>query len=117
MRKVLAPRRSHHAERIASITFTLPSGAVVSVQSSHAAPAARGGVREATGASEKAAIAWSDGIRMVAELAEQAVVQLKKATASAKEVSVEFGVNISGKSGIILVEGSVAANLKVVLKW
>jgi hypothetical protein len=48
---------------------------------------------------------------------EQAVDQLRKATASAKEVSVEFGVNISGKTGIVLVEGTVAANLKVVLKW
>ena len=45
------------------------------------------------------------------------VEQLRKATASAKEVSVEFGVNISGKTGIVLVEGTVAANLKVVLKW
>lgn len=43
--------------------------------------------------------------------------QLRKATASAKEVSVEFGVNISGKTGTVLVEGTVAANLKVVLKW
>jgi hypothetical protein len=72
---------------------------------------------EATGAAEKVAAAWSDGMNMVAELAEQAVEQLRKATASAKEVSVEFGVNISGKTGIILVEGTVAANLKVVLKW
>jgi hypothetical protein len=61
--------------------------------------------------------AWSDGLHMIAELAEQTVNQLKKATAGAKEVSVEFGVNISGKTGIILVEGTVAANLKVVLKW
>jgi hypothetical protein len=32
-------------------------------------------------------------------------------------VSVEFGVSISGKTGIILVEGTAAANLKVTLKW
>ena len=98
-------------------TLTLPSGAVVSVESSRPPAPTRGGVTEATGAMEKAATTWSDGLRMVAELAEQAVAQLSKATASAKEVSVEFGVNISGKTGIVLVEGSVAANLKVVLKW
>ena len=98
-------------------TFTLPSGAMVSVESSRAPPATRGGVSEASGAMEKVAATWSDGMNMVAELAGQAVEQLRKATASAKEVSVEFGVNISGKTGIVLVEGSVAANLKVVLKW
>lgn len=98
-------------------TFILPSGAVVSVESSRAPIPVRGGPTEATAAADKVAIAWSDGIDMVAELAEQAVEQLRKATTSAKEVSVEFGVNISGKTGIVLVEGTVAANLKVVLKW
>jgi len=98
-------------------TFTLPSGAVVSVESSRAPTPTRGGVTEATGAAGKVAAAWSDGMNMVAEMAEQAVEQLRKVTTSAKEVSVEFGVNISGKTGIVLVEGTVAANLKVVLKW
>jgi hypothetical protein len=98
-------------------TFTLPSGAVVAVESSRAPPPPRGGVSEATGATERVAVAWSDGMNMVAEMAEQAIEQLRKATTSAKEVSVEFGVNISGKTGIVLVEGTVAANLKVILKW
>ena len=98
-------------------TFTLPSGAVVSVESTRAPKPTRGGVSEASSASDKVAVTWSDGIAMVAELAGQAVEQLQKATASAKEVLVEFGVNISGKTGIVLVEGTVAANLKVVLKW
>jgi hypothetical protein len=29
----------------------------------------------------------------------------------------QFGANISGNTGMVLVEGTVAANLKVVLKW
>jgi hypothetical protein len=98
-------------------TFTLPSGALVIVESSRAPVSTSGGVKEATGAAERVATTWSDGMNMVAEMAEQAVEQLRKATTSAKEVSVEFGVNISGKTGIVLVEGTVAANLKVVLKW
>jgi len=102
---------------MAYTNFTLPSGAVVSVQSSQAATPAHGGVAEATGARDKVASTWSEGLEMVSEMAELAVAQLQKATASAKEVSVEFGVNISGKTGIILVEGTVAANLKVTLKW
>jgi hypothetical protein len=32
-------------------------------------------------------------------------------------VSVEFGVNITGKTGIVLVEGTAAANLKVTVSW
>jgi Trypsin-co-occurring domain 1 len=96
--------------------FTLPSGAVVVVESTRTPPVLRG-VAEASAIDEKTTAAWSDGLRLIAELAEQTVNQLKKATAAAKEVSVEFGVNISGKTGIILVEGTVAANLKVTLKW
>jgi Trypsin-co-occurring domain 1 len=98
-------------------TFTLPSGAELIVESSRSYAPSLGGVTEATGVGEKVAVTWSEGVGMVAEMAEQAVQQLQRATASAKEVSVEFGVNISGKTGIVLVEGSVAANLKVVLKW
>jgi hypothetical protein len=99
-------------------TFTLPSGAMVSVESTREPPpAVRGGPAEASAIDDKVSRAWSDGMRMVAELAEQALDQLRKATASAKEVSVEFGVNISGRSGIILVEGTVGANLKVNIKW
>ena len=98
-------------------TFTLPSGAVVSVESTREPPAVRGGVAEASAIEDKASEAWSAGMRMVAELVGQALDQLRKATASAKEVSVEFGVNITGKTGIILVEGTVGANLKVNIKW
>lgn len=98
-------------------TFTLPSGAVVSVQSSRAPAPARGGVTEASGAADKAAVTWSEGIAMVAEMAGQAVEQLRQATSGAKEVTVEFGVNISGRTGIVVVEGTVAANLRVVLTW
>jgi hypothetical protein len=95
--------------------FTLPSGALVCVESNRAPAAA--GPTEATGALGRVATTWSDGMAMVAEMAEKAVEQLRRATSEAKEVSVEFGVSISGKSGIILVEGTAGANLKVVLKW
>jgi hypothetical protein len=97
--------------------LTLPSGAHLRIESSRLPPPPAPGIVEATGASARAMATWDDGVRMVAEMAEQAMAQLRKATANAKEVSVEFGVNISGKTGIILVEGTVAANLKVTLKW
>lgn len=97
--------------------FKLPSGATLFVQSSLKPPTAAGGIEQASGAEDKAREAWEGGVDLVRELAEGIVAKLRAATAGAKEVAVEFGVNISGKTGIILVEGNVAANLKVTIKW
>ena len=96
-------------------TFTLPSGAKVTVESRRAA-AAEPGPREASGV-DRVAGTWADGVKLVAELAGQTVDQLREATRAAKETTVEFGVSIGGKSSIFVVEGSVEANLKVTLKW
>ena len=61
--------------------------------------------------------AWKDGAALVAEVGAEVVDAMRQAFAGVDEVAVEFGANISGKSGVILVEGSVAANLKVSVKW
>ncbi len=97
-------------------TFTLKSGAQVAVESKHAAPSAAG-VSPASGVKDKARDAWSDGAELIKEVAEEVVSKLKEVTASAEEVAVEFGVSISGKTGVILVEGTASANLKVTIKW
>ena len=97
--------------------FDLPSGAVLRVQSSLPPPPGEGGIAEASGATEKMREAWADGAALVREVAAGLVAQLREATARAEQVTVEFGVNISGKTGIILVEGNAAANLKVTITW
>jgi hypothetical protein len=97
--------------------FQLPSGATVLVQSSLLQPAPAEGVTPASGLRDKALVAWDDGIDMVREVAAGIVAKLKHAAAGADQVEVEFGVNISGKTGIILVEGEAAANLKVTIAW
>lgn len=95
-------------------TFKLRNGATVQVESSRSAPAvATGGPREASATDR----AWKDGAALVAEVGAEVVEAMRQAFAGVDEVSVEFGANISGKSGVILVEGSVAANLKVSVKW
>jgi hypothetical protein len=96
-------------------TFKLPSG-VVQVQSSLPSPG-QGGIVEASGAGDKAREAWNEGLDLVREMAEGVMTQLQAATQKAERVTVEFGVNISGKTGVILVEGTVAANLKVTVSW
>ena len=96
-------------------TFKLSSG-VVQVQSS-LPPPGQGGIAEASGAVDKAREAWNDGLDLVREVAEGVMAQLKEATRQAERVSVEFGVNITGKTGIVLVEGTAAANLKVTVSW
>ena len=80
-------------------------------------PPGQGGIAEASGAADKAREAWTDGLELVREVAEGVMAQLKEATRQAERVSVEFGVNITGKTGIILVEGTAAANLKVTVSW
>jgi Trypsin-co-occurring domain 1 len=99
--------------------FKLPSGAVVLVQSSQSVPdlPSPGGVVPASGIDDKARETWESGVDLVRELAAGLVAKLREATAAADEVTVEFGVNIAGKTGLILVEGSVAANLKVKITW
>ncbi len=93
--------------------LTLPSGATVTVVSS--APAGRGPSEVSTG--DRAVETWSDGARLVAEVGGEVVAALQDAFRGVEEVTVEFGASISGKTGVILVEGSASANLKVVVKW
>jgi hypothetical protein len=95
--------------------FKLPSGATVYVQST-LDPPAKPGIEQAS-AFDKARETWNDGLALVGEMASGVVAQLRAATEAAEEVSVEFGVNLRGKTGIILVEGEAAANLKVTITW
>jgi|SRR6516165_6142739 hypothetical protein len=100
---------------MAVITYKLPSGAEIEVQSSIAP--ARQGVDQASALDRVTADAWNAAMARVAELADQAIQKLTAVTKGCKEAAVEFGVSIGGKTGVILVEGTVNANLKVTLKW
>jgi hypothetical protein len=97
-------------------TYRLASGAEIEIESR--APAVpRQGVDQASALDRMTAAAWDDTMARIAELADQAVAKLAAATKGCKEAAVEFGVSVGGKTGIILVEGTVNANLKVTLKW
>jgi hypothetical protein len=98
------------------ITFVLPSGAEIDVETSHP-PIATPGVVEASPLDKVTGQDWGGAMERVAELANEAVAKLRDKIQPCKEVAVEFGVAIGGKTGVILVEGTVNANLKVTLKW
>ena len=95
--------------------FTLPSGGIVEVESTRILPAtAEQGPVDASTAADRA---WSEGAALVAEVGSEVVAAMRQAFAGVDEVTIEFGANVAGKSGVILVEGSVGANLKVTVKW
>ena len=97
-------------------TYTLPSGAEIEVQSS-VMPAPRAEMGQASALDTFTTNAWNDAMARIAELADQAVATLGAVTKGCKEVTVEFGVSLGGKTGIVLVEGTVSANLTVTLTW
>jgi hypothetical protein len=97
-------------------TYKLASGAEIEVES-HNPPPPRQGADQASALDRMTAAAWDEAMARVAELADQAVSRLAAVTKGCKEAAVEFGVSIGGKTGIVLVEGTVNANLKVTLKW
>ncbi len=96
-------------------TFTLSNGATIQVESTLAVASPRdSGPIDASSVPDRA---WKDSATLVAEIGAEVVGAMRQAFTDVDEVSVEFGANISGRSGVILVEGSVSANLKVVAKW
>jgi hypothetical protein len=98
-------------------TFVLPSGALVYVQSSQETPRQASGTVQASAAEERMHEAWGQGAKLVAEVGAGMIAELRTAFAGADEVTAEFGANISGKMSVVLVEGTAAANLKIVVKW
>src|SRR5262249_1632749 len=116
-RSILKSRRPPRQEREEAMatftTFTLPSGGFVQVESTRTGPAEPGPLDASIGPDR----AWRDGAALVAEVGAEALQARRPAFAGADEVSVEFGANISGRSAVILLEGSAAANLKVSVKW
>jgi len=98
-------------------TFVLPSGALLFVQSSQEVPQEARGTVQASAAEERMREAWGEGAKLVAEVGAGLIDALRTAFVGVEEVTAEFGANISGKMGVILVEGTAAANLKIVVKW
>ncbi len=99
---------------MAQAIITLPSGATLEVESRQIAPPR--GEREASALDRLAAQDWGKLMDRVVEMSNAAAGRLKGALPECKEVSVEFGVSLGGKTGVVLVEGTVTANLKVTLK-
>ena len=96
------------------ISYVLPSGATIEVESSRTL--AGSGVEQASAVGELVKRGWSEAMEVIGETGNQMVLGLSSLKAQCKEISVEFNVAFDGKFGIKIVEGAVKANLKVTLK-
>jgi hypothetical protein len=94
----------------------LSTGAMIEIQSNYPF-IGRPGVSEASPLERLAEQDWKGVMQRVAELANEAIASLREAIKPCKEVSIEFGISVGGKTGVILVEGTANANFKVSLKW
>lgn len=104
--------------------FQLDSETIFHVQSSlneSALPvrqrATRGGVRASPPIVKAAAESWQAQLELVERVTAGIVDKLSAAARNADQIDLEFGINLSSKIGVILVEGQGSANLKVKISW
>lgn len=60
---------------------------------------------------------WDRAMGVAAKIIDGARASLAETLKTSKEVTLEFGLSFGGKTGVVLVEGSVTANIKVSVKW
>lgn len=104
--------------------FELDSETTLYVQSSvneQALPARRGPTRGGTPTSQAivkaAAESWQAQLELVERVTSGIVDKLSAAARNADQIDLEFGINLSSKIGVILVEGEGSANLRVKISW
>jgi hypothetical protein len=104
--------------------FQLDSETIFHVQSSlneSALPARRGARRGGALVSppivKAAAESWQEQLELVERITAGIVDKLSAAARNADQIDLEFGINLSSKIGVILVEGEGSANLRVKISW
>ena len=101
-----------------TVEFPVEAGGTVLVQVPDEVPAGpvmRGRTVEAT--IDRADQTFEMALSTVRTVAQGVVTQLKDLAVQPKEVTVEFGVELMGKTGAVLVAASASAQLKVSLTW
>ena len=101
---------------MASTIITLSSGEELEIQSSEPLMSPPG-ITEASPIDRIPIESLKVAMNRVADLANEAVSELRDKIGSCKEASVEFGISLGGKTGLVLVEGTANANFKLTIKW
>ena len=60
---------------------------------------------------------FDDALETVRPIADKVLAKLRDLAEEPDEVSVEFGINLGFKAGVVIASGSTGANFKVALKW
>jgi Trypsin-co-occurring domain 1 len=104
---------------LALVEFPLEAGGTVVVQVEQDAsqlPVTRGGL-SVQDAVERADEKFEAALSTVRTVAQGVLAQLAGLTVRPDTVTVEFGVELTGKAGAILVASAASAHLKVSLTW
>jgi hypothetical protein len=106
------------AGRVQMVEFPLEAGGSVLVQvldEQAAGPVMRGRIGEVT--IDHADRTFEMALGTVRTVAQGVLSQLKGLAVQPQEVTVEFGVELTGKTGAVLVSAGASAQLKVGLTW
>jgi NTP-dependent ternary system trypsin peptidase co-occuring protein len=66
---------------------------------------------------EKANQAFDAALAGIKPIANTVVAELTKVVAGASEISVQFGIKLSGNAGVILASSSAEGNCTISIKW
>jgi hypothetical protein len=103
---------------VRTVEFPVEAGGTVLVQVPDEVPAGpvmRGRTAEAT--IDRADQTFEMALSTVRTVAHGVVIQLKDLAVQPQEVTVEFGIELTGRTGAVLVAASASAQLKVSLTW
>lgn len=101
-----------------TVEFPVAAGGTVLVQvpdEQPTGPVMRGRAAEST--IDRADQTFEMALSTVRTVAQGLIVQLKDLAVQPQQVNVEFGIELTGKTGAVLVAASACAQLKVSLTW
>lgn len=103
---------------VRTVEFPVEAGGTILVQVPDelpSGPVMRGRAAEAT--IDRADQTFEMALSTVRTVAQGVVSQLKDLAVRPQQVTVEFGIELTGKTGAVLVAASASAQLKVSLTW
>jgi len=69
------------------------------------------------GTVEKVGESFEDLAQRIGKLIEPLKKSLQESLSDASEVSIEFGVKVSGKAGLVIAASELEGNFKIAIKW